>query len=131
MAADAPSPARQAQQERMRACNAEAGQNALKGPERRSFMRQCLSHKAATGPAGASAESAAPALPAGAPPAAAVASYRTEAAAKAACGDDMVVWGGSDSRVFHSSGSRFYGATQRGAYLCRMQAELGGYRAAR
>jgi hypothetical protein len=57
--------------------------------------------------------------------------YPNEAAARTGCADDTVVWGNSDTRVFHLAGSRFYGKTQDGAYLCRSAAELAGYRAAR
>ena len=53
----APSPAQQAQQEKMKACNAEAGSKALKGDERKQFMSGCLSAK----PAQAAAAPAAPA----------------------------------------------------------------------
>ncbi len=42
-----PSPAQQAQQDKMKACNAEAGTKALKGDERKKFMSDCLSAKAA------------------------------------------------------------------------------------
>ena len=38
----APSPAQQAQQEKMRACNADAGKQELKGDERKKFMSECL-----------------------------------------------------------------------------------------
>ena len=54
----APSPAQQAQQEKMKACNAEAGSKALKGDERKKFMSGCLSAKSAD------AAAAAPAAPA-------------------------------------------------------------------
>ena len=53
----APSPAQQAQQEKMKACNAEAGSKALKGDDRKKFMSECLSAK----PAAAAATPAAPA----------------------------------------------------------------------
>ncbi|MEI7429920.1 MAG: PsiF family protein [Betaproteobacteria bacterium] len=42
-----PSPAQQAQQEKMKACNAEAGSKALKGDERKKFMSECLGSKPA------------------------------------------------------------------------------------
>lgn len=38
----APSPAQLAQQEKMKSCNAEAKTKALKGPERKAFMSECL-----------------------------------------------------------------------------------------
>ena len=38
----APSPAQQAQQEKMKSCNAEAKSKALKGAERKTFMSECL-----------------------------------------------------------------------------------------
>ena len=41
----APSPAQLAQQEKMKACNAEAGKKELKGDERKKFMSDCLSAK--------------------------------------------------------------------------------------
>ncbi|MFZ4535603.1 PsiF family protein [Propionivibrio sp.] len=44
----APSPAQLAQQEKMKACNAEAGTKALKGDERKAFMSQCLGSKPAS-----------------------------------------------------------------------------------
>ncbi len=41
----APSPAQQAQQERMKSCNKDAKDKALKGDERKAFMSNCLSGK--------------------------------------------------------------------------------------
>ena len=43
----APSPAQQAQQEKMKACNADAGKKELKGDERKKFMSECLGSKPA------------------------------------------------------------------------------------
>ena len=43
-----PSAAQAAQQERMTACNAEAGQKKLSGDERKSFMADCLAGKPAS-----------------------------------------------------------------------------------
>ncbi len=40
-----PSPAQQAQQEKMKSCNADAGKKELKGDERKKFMSECLSAK--------------------------------------------------------------------------------------
>jgi len=49
------SPAQLAQQERMKSCNKDATAKALKGDERKAFMKSCLSGKAvsAQGPAAA------------------------------------------------------------------------------
>jgi hypothetical protein len=59
----APSAAQQAQQERMKSCNADAGKQELKGDERKKFMSACLGSKAAPAAAEApvAAEAAAPA----------------------------------------------------------------------
>lgn len=38
----APTPAQQAQRERMKACNADAGKQQLKGDDRKKFMGTCL-----------------------------------------------------------------------------------------
>jgi len=46
-----PSPAQLAQQEKMKACNADAGTKALKGDERKKFMSECLGAKSASAPA--------------------------------------------------------------------------------
>ena len=44
--------------------------------------------------------------------------YATEAEAKASCPADTVVWVNPRSKVYHASGSRNYGKTKRGAYMC-------------
>ncbi|MCZ2105192.1 MAG: PsiF family protein [Comamonadaceae bacterium] len=50
--ADAPAKkAPTAQQQKMATCNAEAKTKALKGDERKAFMKQCLSAKTAAAPA--------------------------------------------------------------------------------
>lgn len=52
VAADAPAKkAPTAQQQKMTTCNAEAKTKALKGDERKAFMKQCLSAKTAAAPA--------------------------------------------------------------------------------
>jgi len=55
-----PSPAQQAQQEKMKSCNADAKKNALKGDDRKKFMSECLSAKSsvpAAAPAAATQQS--------------------------------------------------------------------------
>ena len=44
--------------------------------------------------------------------------YTTEAEAKTNCPSDAVVWVNSESKVYHASGSRNYGKTKTGAYMC-------------
>ena len=47
----AASPAQLAQQEKMKNCNKEAKEKALKGDERKVFMKKCLSGKTSSAPA--------------------------------------------------------------------------------
>jgi hypothetical protein len=42
-----PTPAQQAQQDKMKACNADAGKKELKGDDRKKFMSECLGSKPA------------------------------------------------------------------------------------
>lgn len=53
------SPAQKAQQEKMKACNADAGKKELKGDERKKFMSGCLAGKSADAGNSACAASAA------------------------------------------------------------------------
>jgi hypothetical protein len=50
-----------------------------------------------------------------------------EAAAKAKCGSDTVVWGSSTSKVYHTSDSRYYGKTKHGSFMCLKDATAAGY----
>ncbi len=52
--------------------------------------------------------------------------YKTEAAAKAACAGDTVVWHARRSKVFHTSQSRYFGKTKGGAYVCEKAALADG-----
>jgi hypothetical protein len=54
-----PSPAQKAQQEKMKACNADAGKQGLKGAERKKFMSGCLGGKSEAAGNSACAASAA------------------------------------------------------------------------
>ena len=47
------------------------------------------------------------------------------------CPGDSVVWANTRSKVYHMSGSRLFGNTKEGTYMCRSQSERMGYRAAR
>jgi hypothetical protein len=53
--------------------------------------------------------------------------YKTEADAKSHCGTDQVVWGNSSSHVLHDPGTKYYGKTTHGGYLCKGMAVNAGY----
>jgi hypothetical protein len=46
------------------------------------------------------------------------------------CGTDTVVWVNLNSAIYHLPGTRWYGTTKYGMYMCRRTAETRGYRAA-
>jgi hypothetical protein len=66
---------------------------------------------------------------AGAPTAAG--QFSTEAQAKARCPGDTVVWVNLDSKIYHFVGTRNYGTTKSGAYMCEKDATAAGSRAAK
>jgi len=55
--------------------------------------------------------------------------YTTEAEARTNCSADAVVWVNLRSRVYHASGSRSYGQTKAGAYMCEKESLAAGFRA--
>ena len=55
--------------------------------------------------------------------------YTTEAAAKASCLLDTVVWVNLKSKVYHASGTKDYGKTKKGAYMCEKESVAAGFRA--
>jgi hypothetical protein len=57
--------------------------------------------------------------------------YTTELAARARCPSDIVVWANTPSRIYHYSGTRYFGHTRNGAYMCEADARAAGYRAAK
>jgi hypothetical protein len=66
-----------------------------------------------------------PATPAGAN------EFSTEAEAKGRCPSDTVVWVSLPSRIFHFSGTRYYGNTKHGAYMCEGDTAAAGMRGAK
>jgi hypothetical protein len=54
--------------------------------------------------------------------------YASEATAKKYCGADPVVWGNTETHVFHLAGTQYYGKTRNGMYMCQSAAVRGGYR---
>jgi hypothetical protein len=57
--------------------------------------------------------------------------YSTEAQARVRCPTDTVVWVNLKSKVYHFSGTRNYGNTERGAYMCERDTAAEGMRAAK
>jgi hypothetical protein len=66
-----------------------------------------------------------PATPAGAN------EFSTEAQAKVHCPTDTVVWVTLSSKIYHFSGTRYYGNTKNGAYMCERDTAAAGMRAAK
>ena len=52
--------------------------------------------------------------------------YASEADARQRCGSDPVVWMNFSSKIYHAAGTRDYGKTKRGAYMCRTDADKSG-----
>jgi len=58
--------------------------------------------------------------------------FSTATAAAQHCPSDTVVWSTfSKSRVFHLSGSKYFGKTKHGAYVCEKDAVAAGFHAAK
>jgi hypothetical protein len=58
--------------------------------------------------------------------------FKTVAAANTHCPGSSVVWSTlSKSKSFHVSGSRFYGTTKHGSYVCKSDALAFGFHQAR
>ena len=57
--------------------------------------------------------------------------FSTEEQAKARCPTDTVVWVTLPSRIYHFSGTRYYGTTKHGTYMCERDAAAAGSRAAK
>ena len=53
--------------------------------------------------------------------------FKTEADAKSHCGTDQVVWGNTSSHALHDPGTKYYGKTTHGAYMCKGLAVNAGY----
>ena len=59
--------------------------------------------------------------------------FSSEAEAKGRCPADTVVWVNTKgkSHTYHYSGSRWYGTTKQGAYMCEADAGAAGYHASK
>jgi len=120
--------------------------NTTNGMTWQEFLKQCRTQKessaapAAPAPAPAAAPAPAPA-PAPAqtyqPKPATVArstgagQFSTAAEAQARCPSDKVVWVNTKSHIYHYAGTRSYGTTKQGAYMCEADAAAAGDRASK
>lgn len=52
--------------------------------------------------------------------------FATENDAKSHCGSQTIVWLNTRSRVYHFAGTRDYGRTKEGAYMCQSDADKAG-----
>jgi hypothetical protein len=57
--------------------------------------------------------------------------FTDEASAKARCPSDTVVWVNLPSKIYHFAGTKSYGTTKRGAYMCEKEAIAGENRASK
>jgi hypothetical protein len=115
-------------------CNAEyaANKDAIKGSgqKKKDFITACRAETETIPSAGAAP--AAPAATAAPKPAAAATGageFQTDAQAKARCPTDTVVWLNSKTGIYHFAGTRNYGKTKQGAYMCEADAKAAGHRA--
>ncbi len=129
--------------------------NTTNGETWQEFLKSCRAQKASApaaapmaAPAPAPAPAAAPApLPLPAPIQAALpkpaptmhpaahatgaGEFTTEAEAKARCPADTVVWVNTKSHIYHLAGTKSYGTTKQGAYMCEADANAAGDRASK
>jgi hypothetical protein len=105
-----------AQQKTARQCNDEwkAGQAGFQadGKNRRTFLAECRGLPSPAAPVSLNKGQ-----------------FATEAEAKASCAADTVVWVNLQSKIYHGTDSRSYGATKQGAYMCEKESAASGFRA--
>ena len=65
-----------------------------------------------------------------APAATGAGQFTSDQQARARCPSDTVVWVNTRSRIYHFAGTRDYGNTKQGAYMCEADARSAGDRAA-
>jgi hypothetical protein len=66
--------------------------------------------------------------PLGGARAAEAALFQFEQQAKQHCPDDTIVWLSRASGTYIFAGERWYGSTKHGAFVCRREGDLAGYR---
>ncbi|MEA2927683.1 MAG: hypothetical protein QOG38_111 [Hyphomicrobiales bacterium] len=142
-----------AQQKTIKACEdewrAKRAENQKAGITEKAYVEKCRAESAvAAPPATPPAATKAPQVKEPAPPPAATKApqapapaartaptganqFATEAAAKAHCPSDTVVWLNTASKIFHFASSHDYGKTKAGAYMCEKDSLAAGNRAAK
>ena len=145
----------------MKECGAEwqaaKSANTTGGQSWQEFLKGCRTRHAGTPAAAAPAAASAPMAPAAAPAPAPMApapvqasvpkpapaatrpmarptgagQFTTEYEAKARCPSDTVVWLNTKSHIYHYAGTRSYGTTKQGAYMCEADAAAAGDRASK
>jgi hypothetical protein len=118
------------------------------GKRKKDFMAECRGTATSEAPPATAPVSPTPsaATPPAAPPPparatrtrapgtgapAAVGQFATEGEARSHCPGDTVVWANLDSKIYHFSGTRDYGNTKKGAYMCERDTASAGFRAAK
>lgn len=129
-----------------KACEAEwkANKAAMQGAgkTKKAFMVECRSgaapSAAAPSPNAAQAQAPAPARTrtarrtrTGTTVAAGAGEFATEAEARAHCPGQTVVWANTHSKIYHFPGTRSYGNTKAGAYMCEKDTASAGFRSAK
>jgi hypothetical protein len=137
-----------AQQKTAKECNAEWTANKAEiqasGKTKKDFVAEC---RAGTSPATTGAttqpQPAPPAPSTAAKPSAATTrapsagtpaaagQFASEQQAQSHCPGGTVVWANLQSKIYHFSGTRDYGNTKKGAYMCEQDTAAAGYRAAK
>jgi uncharacterized membrane protein len=56
--------------------------------------------------------------------------FASDAQARAHCPSNTVVWVNTKSHIYHFAGTRDYGTTKEGTYMCEAEAKVAGDRAA-
>ena len=156
--ASGPTFAQSPAQERMKSCaqqwDAMKAANRTGGQSYRDFQKGCLSRQGSssttasapatktTPPRSAKRESVPSTVGSGGPTStmppqsvdrwrANTSGQRSTAQSARNCGSDQVVWANPSTKVYHFSGSRFFGHTKEGTYMCLSESEREGYRAAK
>ena len=117
------------------------------GKRKKDFIAECRGVAAAQTPPARPTPSAAPPPPTAPAPSArvtpaptrgpgtgvpaAAGQFATESEARSHCPGDTVVWVNLDSRIYHFSGTKSFGNTKKGAYMCERDTAAAGFRAAK